>query len=52
MQTGRQECDLEGNDAQFTLFGFPRIPLNSDYVSPAQFVVNTNKFFLGFIIPE
>lgn len=46
MQAGRQECDVMGDDAQLTLLGFPRIPLNSNYISPAQFVVDTNKFFL------
>ena len=52
VQARRQQCDFIGDDAQLALLGFPRIALDSNYVSPAQFVVNTNKFFLRFVIPE
>lgn len=45
MQARRQQRDLIGNDAQLTLLGFPRTALNSNYVAPAQFVIDTNKFF-------
>lgn len=46
MQAGRQERDFIGDDAQLTLLGFPRVPLNSNYISPPQLVIDTNKFFL------
>ena len=52
MQARRQQCDFIGDDAQLALLGFPRIALDSNYVSPAQFVVDTNKFFLRLVIPE
>lgn len=45
MQARRQQRDLVRNDTQLTLLGFPRVPLNSNYVSPSQFVIDMNKFF-------
>lgn len=46
VQAGGQQRDLLGDDAQLALLGFPRIALNSNYVSPAQFVIDVNKFLL------
>lgn len=46
VQAGGQECHLPGDDAQLTLLGFSGIALDSDYVSPAQFVIDVNEFFL------
>lgn len=46
MQAEGQQCDLIGDGAQLTLLGFPRIPLNSNYVILMQFIVYMNKIFL------
>jgi hypothetical protein len=46
VQAGGQQRDLLGDDAQLALLGFPGIALNSNYVSPAQFVIDMNKFLL------
>jgi hypothetical protein len=46
VQAWRQQCDFIRDDAQLTLLGFARIPLNTNDVSSTQFVVDTNKLFL------